>query len=45
MHASIIDDGGNYVILDISLEENRMTLVALYGQNEDQPIFMKIFLV
>ena len=39
VHNSIIDENGNYVILDISFEENRMTLVTLYGPNEDKPTF------
>ena len=39
VHNSLIDKNGNYVILDISFEENRMTIVTLYRPNEDKPTF------
>ena len=32
---------GNYVILDMTIQEYRMTLVAIYGPNEDNPVFLE----
>ena len=37
MHNEIIDKEGNYLILDITIQEYRITLVALYGPNNDSP--------
>ena len=37
----IKDDEGNFVILDLCIQECRMTLVPLYGPNEDSPTFFK----
>ena len=36
------DDGGNWVALDISVNEIRMALVSLYGPNDDKPGFFHI---
>ena len=38
IHDKKSDDYGNWVALDISINEVRMTLVSLYGPNEDKPI-------
>jgi uncharacterized protein (UPF0303 family) len=32
---------GNFIILDVSIQEQRVSLVALYGPNEDSPDFLK----
>jgi hypothetical protein len=37
VHNEIIDKEGNYLILDITIQEYRITLVALYGPNNDSP--------
>ena len=40
VHDVISDDkDGNYLILDISLGDKRITLVGLYGPNDDEPNF------
>ena len=41
INESLVDDNGNYVILDISVQENQFTLVSLYGPNRDNPEFYK----
>ena len=35
------DKNGNYIILDMVIEEKEITLVNLYGPNEDNPQFLK----
>ena len=35
----ISDPGGNYIISDLTVEENRFTLINLYGPNKDNPAF------
>ena len=35
-------DGGNCVALDISINEIRMTLISLYGPNDDKPGFFHV---
>jgi uncharacterized protein (UPF0303 family) len=37
----IIDERGNFIILDINIQDYRMTLVAIYGPNVDNPDFLK----
>ena len=44
IHDKKSDDGGNWVALDISINEIRMTLVSLYGPNDDKPGFFHIIL-
>ena len=39
IHKEIKDDNGNFIILDITIQDYRMTLVALYGPNSDCPGF------
>lgn len=34
-----IDQNGNFIVLDIIIQEKRITLVNLYGPNEDKPQF------
>ena len=33
------DQNGNYIILDITIQWKRLTLVSLYGLNDDKPHF------
>ena len=43
LHSETRDPKGNFIILDISTQEQRLSLVALYGPNEDSPdFFLKI---
>ena len=37
IHNNISDPEGNFIIADISVEQNRYTLVNLYGPNQDTP--------
>jgi hypothetical protein len=37
LHDSKIDQNGRYIILDISLFDQRLTFVSLYGYNSDEP--------
>lgn len=41
MHKSKVDKEGNFVILDITVEGKRLTLVSIYGPNTDKPSFYK----
>ena len=42
----IIDERGNFIILDINIQDYRMTLVAMYGPNEDNPdCFLKLVFI
>jgi hypothetical protein len=34
---SILDQNGHYIILDLTVYEQRLTLVCLYGYNTDNP--------
>ena len=38
------DDSGNFLILDIQIEDNIITLVNIYGPNRDDPEFYKLIL-
>ena len=40
---SKLDKGGNYVILDIKMFDQRMTVAAIYGPNDDKPDFYDAF--
>ena len=40
----ISDPEGNYIISDLTVEENRFTLINLYGPNKDTPIFFDILI-
>ena len=37
VHDSKIDPNGRYIILDISIFEQKLTFVSLYGYNSDEP--------
>ena len=41
IHNSFADQNGNYLILDITICDNRMTLINMYGPNQDQPQFFQ----
>ena len=42
LHNAISDQQGRYIILDISIFQQRCTLVTLYGPNTDSPNFSQI---
>ena len=42
VHEIVSDKDGNYLILDMIIQEYRITLVALYGPNNDSPGFFSI---
>ena len=39
IHEHISDPEGNYIISDLTVEENKFTLINLYGPNKDTPNF------
>ena len=39
IHKQKLDVSGNFIILDITIEGERITLINLYGPNEDNPVF------
>ena len=41
INQEIIDECDNFIILNINIQDSRMTLVAIYGPNEDNPEFFK----
>ena len=41
VHKEFIDPNGNYIILDMSIQGFRLSLVALYGPNADCPSFFE----
>jgi uncharacterized protein (UPF0303 family) len=42
INQEIIDERGNFIIIDINIQDYRMTLVAIYGPNEHNPEFLSI---
>ena len=42
INKTIIHDEGRYVIVDITISNTRLTLVALYGPNDDTPNFFSL---
>ena len=42
IHSTINDTEGNYLIIDLTVDGNRFTLVNLYGPNQDRPDFFDI---
>ena len=38
---SISDQDGNYIICDLSVADNKLTLINLYGPNKDTPLFFQ----
>ena len=41
IHKEIKDPNGNFIILDITIQDQRLSLVALYGPNDDTPDFFE----
>ena len=41
IHDEIKDPDGNFIILDVTIQDYRLTLVAVYGPNEDNPTFFE----
>ena len=41
LHREKKDINGNFIILDVTIEDKRLTLVNLYGPNRDSPDFFK----
>jgi len=41
IHGTCKDEGGNYIVLDVEIDDLRITLVNVYGPNEDLPDFYK----
>ena len=39
IHDHVSDPDGNFLIIDLSVEDHRFTLVNLYGPNQDNPSF------
>ena len=39
VHNTVIDSNGRYIVLDLTIQEQRLTLVCLYGFNTDEPQF------
>ena len=39
IHSHISDPDGNYIIVALTIDDNRLTLVCLYGPNKDCPEF------
>lgn len=44
VHEYVCDENGNYVILNVTLENTQVTLVNIYGPNRDYPDFYKLVL-
>ena len=45
VHSHISDPEGNYIIADITVDNNRFTLITLYGPNKDNPLFFENLLI
>ena len=43
IHKQVIDEEGNFIIFDITIFKQRLTLVNLYGPNEDDPMLLGFF--
>ena len=41
IHSHISDPDGNYIIADLTVDNNRFTLITLYGPNNDCPSFFE----
>ena len=39
VHQSFVDENGNYIVLDLSVNSKQFTLINVYGPNTDQPKF------
>ena len=44
MHSTFRDDNGNLLIIDLTICNQLLTLVNLYGPNTDTPIFYMLIL-
>ena len=44
VHECVCDENGNFVILNVTLENTQVTLVNIYGPNRDNPDFYKTVL-
>ena len=42
IHKQTIDKTGRYIILDITINKERLTLINVYGPNTDDPTFFKL---
>ncbi len=42
LYSTITDPEGNYIILDITAENNRFTIATLYAPNNDNPELFKL---
>ena len=42
IHRKIIDENGNFIILDLNVHNQRLSLINLSGPNKDNPDFFKI---
>lgn len=42
IHKKIVDDNGNFIIVNMSIYNQQLTLVNLYGPNSDNPNFFKL---
>ncbi|CAG2214956.1 unnamed protein product [Mytilus edulis] len=45
IHEETIDLMGNFIILDITIQDYRITLAAIYGPNNDDPVFLELDLL
>ena len=44
IHSTCLDDQGRYIIIDVTINEVRLTLANIYGPNEDDTeFFMSVF--
>ena len=41
LHTEEKDNNGNFIILDVTLAEKRLTIINVYGPNKDSPGFFK----
>ena len=41
IHKKVIDEGGNFIMLDITISKQRLNLINLYKPNEDYPMFLQ----
>ena len=39
VHKKMSDETGNLLALDLTIENKRMSLITIYGPNDDTPIF------
>ena len=42
LHNTILDKCGNFIILDVEINNKRITLVNIYGPNKDDPDFYQV---